>query len=212
MPTPILLCVDDSESRSPRSLRGMTAALAAALGLGLGLGLAPAPDVDAKPSAAIGVNSAVVRTALRDHELRTLDGKTLTLGSLRGEVVVVNFWATWCSPCRKELPELAALHAEIARRGGRVVAISIDHDLRNVRRFVRKHALAIPVAHDGPDGLARRLDLNAVPLTMVLDRAGEVACTAGGAGSEGLDRVRAVTRELLATTPPVSRRLDGESP
>jgi len=149
----------------------------------------------------IGASDAAVRKALDGHTLRTLDGRSFTLGSLQGDVVVVNFWATWCRSCQRELPALAALNAELAARGGRVLAVSIDQDPRNVQRFVREHRLTLPIAQDGPDGLARELDLRYVPLTLVLDRRGAVAYIAGGAAPEGLERAGARARELVASAP-----------
>jgi thiol-disulfide isomerase/thioredoxin len=147
----------------------------------------------------IGASDDAVQRALEQHTLRTLDGRSFTLGSLHGGVVVVNFWATWCRPCQRELPALAALNAELARQGGQVVAVSIDEDVRNVERFVREHRLTLPVAQDGPNGLARQLDLQYVPMTLVLDRRGEVAFVAQGANAQGLERAGARARELLAS-------------
>lgn len=152
-----------------------------------------------------------LRHALQQHVFRTLDGQSLTLSSLQGEVVVLNFWASWCSPCRKELPALDALHAAIAGQGGRVVAVSIDNDLRNVMRFSRAHALKLPIVHDGPDGLARELDLQHIPFTMVLDREGAVAFTSTGANDRALVEIGAITRQLLARTPLVARTPEGAS-
>jgi peroxiredoxin len=149
----------------------------------------------------IGASEAAVRRALDGHTLRMLDGRSFTLGSLQGGVVVVNFWATWCRSCQRELPALAALNAELSARGGQVLAISIDQDPRNVQRFVHEHRLTLPIAQDGPDGLARALDLRYVPLTMVLDRRGAVAFVAGGAAPEGLERAGAKARELAASSP-----------
>jgi len=119
---------------------------------------------------------------LEARVLKALDGKAWRLADHRGQVVVVNFWASWCRPCRKELPALEALHAEIAPRGGQVLAISIDEDADNARRFVRTHRLSLPVIHDGPNGLANLLELDRIPYTMVLDRSGAVAFV--GAGSD----------------------------
>jgi thiol-disulfide isomerase/thioredoxin len=172
-----------------------SAALAAAL-----VALAAAP-AGAHQDAVTPEQAERMREALRRHELRLLDGQSLCLGRLEGEVVVVNFWASWCRPCRKELPALSRLHAEITRRGGRVVAVSIDQELANVKRFVRSHALALPVAHDGPEGLARALDLDYVPFTVVLDRAGRVAYASEGSDAHAIAELERVTRKLLGEAP-----------
>jgi thiol-disulfide isomerase/thioredoxin len=159
-----------------------------------------------------GMDAERVRRELRGHTLRTPAGATLALGALRGEVVVVNFWASWCAPCRKELPRLDALHASIAARGGRVLAVSIDQEARNVQRFVRTHRLSLPVYHDGPDGLARKLDLPHVPYTIVLDRDGNVALTTEGADEKALEAIAATTRRLLAAAPAGAPTIAGETP
>ena len=175
-------------------------------------GLAPAPELAraANPAASglrlSGTNvsehmrlsgSAVTRTLDR-RPLKMLDGSALSLGNTRGQVVVLNFWATWCRSCVHELRTLERLHAEIAPRGGRVVAVSIDQERRNLERFVKAAKLALPVAHDGPAGFARDLDLKQVPLTLVLDRTGAVAWCSSRTDEVGLAETRAKTLALLA--------------
>ena len=153
------------------------------------------------PVAGIGAGTEALHRALREHVLHTLDGKTLTLASLRGEVVVVNFWASWCPPCRKELPALASLNRELSGQG-RVVAVSIDTDPRNVQRFAKSNHLAMTIAQDGPEGLVKQLDLQSVPFTLVLGRDGEVAMTASGTSE--LARVQSTAHRLVAVPPPAA--------
>ncbi len=165
---------------------------------------------DSKPGA--GTDRERIGAALRQHTVRRLEGGTLSLGSLRGEVVVVNFWASWCAPCRRELPSLAALHRQISGKGGRVVAISIDHDARNAQRFGKKHQLALPLYHDGPEGIARTLDLPHVPYTVVLDADGRVAFTSEGADEAAVRELSAVTHKLVAGRPTAVRSTEGGTP
>jgi thiol-disulfide isomerase/thioredoxin len=114
------------------------------------------------------------RETLARHALTPLDGAVTNLAAYRGEVVVVNFWASWCAPCREELPLLDQWNTAWVGRGARVVAVSIDRDANKARRFVEEMKLTLPVMHDGPDGLARTLDIPAVPYTLLLDRDGNV--------------------------------------
>lgn len=153
-----------------------------------------------------------VRSALSQHPLRTLDGKPISAETLQGDVVVLNFWASWCAPCRRELQRLDALHAEISKQGGRVLAVSIDEDLANVQRFARRNRLTLPICHDGPDGLARALDLGHVPFTVVLDRGGAVAFTTDGSDRDALDALASRTRELLGGKPAAARSPEGGTP
>jgi peroxiredoxin len=146
----------------------------------------------------VGASGERMRSALNAHVLSTVDGERLELSSLRGEVVVINFWASWCRPCRKELPELNRLHARLASRGGRVLAVSIDEDARHVERFIRAHGLELPVYHDGPEGLARALDLGHIPYTLVLDQRGDVVYASSGADAAALNTLEKRTLSLLA--------------
>jgi thiol-disulfide isomerase/thioredoxin len=147
---------------------------------------------------------------LREHPLRLLDGRTLTLGSLRGEVVVVNLWASWCAPCRSELPRLGGMQSQLAG-AARVVAVSIDEDADNARRFCRTRGVSLQVACDGPEGLARALDVRHVPLTLVLDRAGRIAYTTYGSDARALAGVEAAARRLAAEAAPSADAAAGES-
>ena len=174
------------------------------------LALAPAGTRSAKTPVA-RVAPAEQSRVLRGRTLHLLDGGMLDLGSLDGQVVVVNFWASWCRPCRKELPALDALNTELARRGGRVVAVSIDENPENVRRFAREHGLSLPIALDGPDGLARALNLPHIPYTLVLDRNGAVAMTSSASDPAALAAVAARARELTDRTP-VAAHDEGGTP
>lgn len=187
--------------------------LAALLGaIAIGLTLAGVVPARAERLEGIGVSAARAHDALRQHPLRTRDGATVSLADLKGEVVILNFWASWCSPCRRELPRLDALHAEIAKRGGQVLAISIDNESRNVDRFAKVHALKLPIVHDGPDGLARALDVRHVPFTLVLDRNGDIAYTTSRSDDAGLNALAATARQLLAERPMAARVTEGVRP
>jgi thiol-disulfide isomerase/thioredoxin len=168
----------------------------------------------ARPTRAsgVGVDAPAMQQALRTHALHTENGASLTLGDLEGQVVIVNFWASWCQPCRRELPSLDALHAELAPRGGRVVAVSIDENPDNARRFARATRLTMPIYIDGPNGLARQLDLDHIPLTLVLDRNGAVAFSISGTDDRSLAGLRSTALRLVAAKPYATQTTEGANP
>ena len=132
------------------------------------------------PGGVARAGSDNARNVLATHRLTVLDGTVTTLAACRGELVVVNFWASWCAPCRNELPRLDQWNTAWKNRGARVIAISIDQDETRARRFVEETKLALTVVHDGPDGLARSLDIPSVPYTLLLDRDGNVIASVRG--------------------------------
>jgi peroxiredoxin len=152
------------------------------------------------PAVAFAQDTAGWERALERHPLRDPEGRVVRLGELRGDVVVVSFWASWCKPCKKELRALDAWLDESRGRAEapRVVAVSVDSDSRKAMRFVQETAVRIPVYHDGPDGLARSLDLPALPLTLVLDRDGRIAHVARGGSAEELAALERKVEQLLA--------------
>ena len=109
--------------------------------------------------------------------LQGADGKPVELSAFRGRTLVLNFWATWCTPCVEEMPELQTLHDEITGRGGAVVGIGIDTPSA-IRAFVARHGFSYPLLMGGVEGteLARQLGnpTGALPFTVVIDAKGRV--------------------------------------
>ena len=138
-----------------------------------------------------------VSETLTSYNLKSLDGANTKLSSFKGDVVVVNFWASWCAPCLKELPVMNKWHAAWSERGARVVAISVDEDVRKARRFANKADLTLTVLHDGPSGLAKTLDLPSLPCTFLLDREGNVVKVIRSSSSEDLAALKQAVEALL---------------
>ncbi|MBA4176111.1 MAG: redoxin [Leptothrix sp. (in: Bacteria)] len=105
------------------------------------------------------------------------DGRTLALAPLRGRPLVLNFWATWCPPCVKEMPELDRFAKAFAARGGRVVGLAVDNPSA-VRQFLAKTPVGYDIALAGFDGTQLSRDLGnttgALPFTAVFDRRGAI--------------------------------------
>ncbi len=192
-----------------RALLRLTPRMLASLAVGAALAVPLAtPALATKP---VAVNAAQVATAMAAKPLHRVGGGSLAWSSLQGEVVVLHFWASWCGPCRRELPEIQALHQELAKRGGRVVAVSIDEDPRNAADFAARYAPALPIYHDVPEGLAKTLDLPALPYTVVVDRDGSVMWAGGGADAATRQQYASLARRAIQSQAPAAESTEGVS-
>lgn len=120
-----------------------------------------------------------------DYRAHHLDGSDVALSSLRGKVVLLNLWATWCEPCRHELSALKALHQRFVGKDVAVVAVSLDAERDVVARYVERRELPFAVWHDPRDRASAAFGVDVIPATFVIDTAGRVAWSKSGAVSEG---------------------------
>jgi peroxiredoxin len=118
--------------------------------------------------------TASVGTAAPDFTLRSLAGPNLRLQEQRGQVVLVNFWATWCAPCRKEMPHLNRIADKYRSAGLVMLGVNIDDDVRNAADVATKLGVKFPVLLDTDKKVSRLYDLNSMPSTLVIDRSGRV--------------------------------------
>lgn len=103
-----------------------------------------------------------------------LAGNTVQLSDLRGKVVLLNVWATWCPPCREEIPALQEIYDRNVERGFEVVGVSVDgrNERENVRRFADQMEMTYPIWHDPDDVVGSRFRTVGVPTTFLIDRDG----------------------------------------
>jgi peroxiredoxin/tetratricopeptide (TPR) repeat protein len=125
-----------------------------------------------------------------------LDGTPIELDALRGTVVVVDFWATWCGPCRKAMPELSALHDDIGARGGMVVGVS-DESAGKVAAFLSRSPVSYPIGVDRDGSTKARYEVAALPTAFVIGADGVVIDVVVGGGGASLERIRAAVERGL---------------
>ena len=131
-------------------------------------------------------------------EVPKLGGGVLRLADLRGKVVLVDFWASWCEPCQRELPALATLQREFGSRGLQVITINIDQQEKNAATQAQRLGVTLPVGLDPKGDLAAAYDLPKMPTSYVLDREGVVRFIHEGFdGAKDIARLRAELNSLL---------------
>jgi len=136
-------------------------------------------------------------TPAPDFTLRTLDGQKLRLGEQRGRVVLVNFWATWCGPCRQEMPHLNKLYEKYKSSGFVLLGVNVDDDTRQAAGVADKLGVKFPVLPDADKRVSRQYDLSAMPSTVLIDRDGKVRYLHRGYQSGYEDTYDKQIRELL---------------
>ncbi len=118
----------------------------------------------------------------KDFQVRTPDDRAIKLSDFKGKVVFLNFWATWCDPCREEMPGMERLHRAYKDRGLVVLAISLDSQGAGVvNPFVKKYHLTFPVGLDPKMAVRETYGVWAVPSTFIIDRNGKRVLFANGA-------------------------------
>ncbi|MCB0191547.1 MAG: TlpA family protein disulfide reductase [Anaerolineae bacterium] len=156
------------------------------------LGLTPEPD-------SVTVTGMVVGQIAPDFTLLTLNGDTLTLSGLRGRPVLINFWASWCAPCRIEMPTLVRVYKKYQPEGLEIVAFNVtsQDSLSNAQAFVNEFQLPFPVVLDKAGHVtADDYQLRGLPMSIFINRDGVIAHVQLGAMSEV--QIEDVIEDLLA--------------
>lgn len=104
--------------------------------------------------------------------LPDLEGRLQNLP--KGEVVLLNFWATWCPPCRKEIPSMLKLHEKFAANGLKIVAVSVDKDRQRISNFVQEQRMPFMVLHDAHTHVAQSYGVTGYPQSFLIDKQGKV--------------------------------------
>jgi peroxiredoxin len=165
---------------------------------------APAPDFSATP---------LVEPVLPGADDTLFVGRVVesaparTLADYRGEVVLLNVWATWCPPCRAEMPSLERLHREFARRGLRIVAVSVDEpgQAPKIHEFAKQYGLTFEILHDESKRIQRDFRTTGLPETFVIARDGIIRKKVIGADDWSSAGNRSLIAQLLAEPAPGER-------
>jgi len=139
-----------------------------------------------------------VGNTMPPYKATMLDGKPFDLASEHGRVVFLNVWATWCGPCRAEIPELKKMHEKYGAKGFEVVGVSVDEgESQQVRDFVKENAINYPVALDAQARIANLVQTTVLPTSLVIDRNGKIVWRSIGAIDESDSTVSTTIEKAL---------------
>jgi len=124
--------------------------------------------------ASVAAPAALTPGPAPDFTLHSVAGTNLRLKEQRGQVVMLNFWATWCAPCRQEMPQLNRLYEKFHASGFMLFGVNVDDDTRNAAGVSSRLGLQFPVLLDTDKKVSRLYDLNTMPSTVLIDRDGRV--------------------------------------
>ncbi len=145
------------------------------------------------------VTAGITRAPAPDFTLKSNSGENLRLSELRGEVVLINFWASWCGPCRQEMPILSELHDKYKAMGFTVLGVNVEENSSAARKLLKEMPVSFPVLFDNNSTVSKQYDVVAMPSTVLVDRNGNVRYLHKGykPGLENtyVEQVRSLIRE-----------------
>jgi len=126
------------------------------------------------PTQPIGINPNATKTKAIDFNLKDLSGKELTLSDLKGKKVFLNFWATWCPPCKAEMPEIEKLYQETKDSNLVIVAVEIGEPLTTVKSFIDSNKYNFKVLIDPDQSVASKYNIASIPTSYFIDVDGNI--------------------------------------
>ena len=132
-----------------------------------------------------------------DFTLPTLSNDSVQLSAHKGEVVYVDFWATWCPPCRKSFPWMEQMHRKYKDAGLKIIAVSIDGDKAAIQSFLNSNPVSFTVAHDKGGKIADSFGLQGMPTSYLIDRKGVLHYTHAGFRESDKDVLESHIKSLL---------------
>ncbi len=175
--------------------RLLSTALLVALNLGLGGALAP--------STAQAAGEVAPGFSLKNLNPKASGYDQVSLDDLQGKVVMLNFWATWCGPCKLEMPHLQQIYSDLSDQGLVVVSVSIDdaRDKSQIKPVIMSKRVTFPVVHDQDTSLVSQYNpTKTLPFTVLIDREGRIAQVHQGYNPGDEDALRAEVEALLSGT------------
>lgn len=142
----------------------------------------------------VRINQNIVKKKAIDFKLKDLDGKEVSLSSLKGKKVFLNFWATWCPPCKAEMPEIEKLYQETKDSDLVILAVDIGENLNTVKSFIDENKYNFKILLDSDQNVASQYNITSIPTSYFIDADGNIVAT--HIGSMTMDQMKSYIKSL----------------
>ena len=132
-----------------------------------------------------------------DFTLKSRSGENIKLSELRGQVVMINFWASWCGPCRQEMPILEQIYQHYAPMGFTLLGVNVEEDSAAANKVLKEIAVSFPVLYDNKNQVSESYQVRAMPTTVLIDRDGQMRFLHKGYQPGYEDSYQQQVRELI---------------
>lgn len=121
-----------------------------------------------------GAQAETLQGAAPDFTLKSQSGQNIKLSELRGQVVLLNFWASWCGPCRQEMPLLEQMYQRYRALGFTILGVNVEEDASTAKKVLKEMAVNFPVLFDGDNTVSKLYKIKGMPSTVIVDRDGNL--------------------------------------
>jgi len=121
---------------------------------------------------ATNLSATAISGAAPNFTLKSNSGKNIKLSELRGQVVLINFWASWCGPCRQEMPELNKLYSKYKKLGFTILGVNVEEDNTDALKIIKNDKISFPILFDSENKVSRLYNVTGMPTTVLIARDG----------------------------------------
>jgi peroxiredoxin len=147
----------------------------------------------------VALASSAAHAPAPDFTLNSRSGKPLSLAQYKGQVVMLNFWASWCAPCKQEMPLLETIQKKYGKLGFTLIGVNVEPDSQAANAVLEKIPVSFPIVYDTESKVSKLYEVSGMPSTVIIDRKGQVRLLHKGykPGDENqyLNSIRALIRE-----------------
>ncbi|NVJ49537.1 MAG: TlpA family protein disulfide reductase [Gammaproteobacteria bacterium] len=125
-------------------------------------------------AASLPLAASEMKKPAPDFTLKSMTGENVKLSELRGNVVMINFWASWCGPCRQEMPLLDEFYKKYKKLGFVLLGVNVEEDSSKAAGYLKEVPVSFPILYDNTNSVSKLYDVDAMPSTVLVDREGNV--------------------------------------